>query len=611
MIHITERQGEVLGTDGHALITGGPGSGKTTVAILKAAKIVKEQLGYSQSVLFLSFARATVSRVLEAIRTERELFAELGSRLEVETYHAFFWRLIRTHGYLLGLPRRLTILAPHNEAAALSALRNEFKPDNKLSPAERTEKASCERSEILRLAMQEGHVSFDLFADLAAQLLSSKKIRSIVANAYPTIILDEFQDTADDQWRVIKALGRDCQLLALADPEQRIFGFLGADPERLKHFEEEFDVTKVDLGDTNHRSDGTELLLFGDDILAGKFSKNSYGGVFLHLYEPNHNQATAKLVSVTLKARERLCHKKKNWSLAILVPTKRMTRMVSDAFRSPGGALPEIAHHAVIDMEAAILAAEAIGYALQCHGGECASGEFVPLLSNYYRGKAGSSPTKTNLQHAARILRAHALALERRRQGKKVPKKSIFLRIESAFVGLERVNLIGNPDRDFLAVRSYFESVESKELNEIAADARNLRLLDRGTELRQSLSQNWREEGGYSRALAIVRDAYLRHHFATSAGAESGVLVMNMHKAKGRQFDEVIIFEGWPRFKKKKVVANPDRIVRSNLRTNVDVNTRQNFRVSITRAKSRATVLTPRGNPCVLLTSENAEPNVP
>ena len=154
MIELTAKQKDVLAADGHALVMGGPGSGKTTVSILKAGNIVRKGLGRGQRVLFLSFARATVSRVLEAIDEESELPREVKRHIEVETYHAFFWRLISTHCYLLGLPRRVNILTPHNEAVALAEIRNGYKADDKLSGAERTEKKEHELAERMRLAME-------------------------------------------------------------------------------------------------------------------------------------------------------------------------------------------------------------------------------------------------------------------------------------------------------------------------------------------------------------------------------------------------------------------------------------------------------------------------
>jgi DNA helicase-2/ATP-dependent DNA helicase PcrA len=43
--------------------------------------------------------------------------------------------------------------------------------------------------------------------------------------------------------------------------------------------------------------------------------------------------------------------------------------------------------------------------------------------------------------------------------------------------------------------------------------------------------------------------------------------------------------------------------VRRNSRDEIDDQARQNFRVSVTRGKQRTTILTPKGNPCVLLLS--------
>jgi hypothetical protein len=51
----------------------------------------------------------------------------------------------------------------------------------------------------------------------------------------------------------------------------------------------------------------------------------------------------------------------------------------------------------------------------------------------------------------------------------------------------------------------------------------------------------------------------------------------------------------------KEAEGNPDRIVRLNSKDEVNDQTRQTFRVSVTRAKRRTTILTPQGDPFILL----------
>jgi len=605
-MQLTYKQLKIMDIDGHLLVTGGPGSGKTTVSILKAAQTAEHDLRSGQKVLFLSFARATVSRVIEAIEYEQQIPREQKKRIDVETYHSFFWRILKAHGYLVGLPRKLAILPPPNEAIALSSIRGDYIAESKLSDSEKAEKLTKEDTERLRLAYDEGLVCFDFFARYASDILhGSERIRKLVATMYPVIILDEFQDTNADQWHVVQALGQHGTMLALADPEQRIYDWIGADPERLNHFQDAFNPTVVDLASDNHRSVGTEIVLFGNDILKGKFRNGSYLGVTCLLYDPNPNQAWTKLVTTTLQARKRLIDNvRRDWSLAILVPTKKMTRLVSDKLRTPPAGLPKISHTAAVETEAVILGAEIISFLMQPDNDGSHFKAVVGLLCNYFHGKGGDSPTKKDLQEANRIQDAYKEYLTRQLSGKAIRANSILVAILAVYGQVRATVFTGDPDKDWLSIRRNLEQGDCPRLKGVAKEVRNVRLLNRGTQLRQALSQDWRETGAYTNALSITQQAFVREHFSTTYRPEKGIVVMNMHKAKGKQFDEVIIFEGWPKRCRGMIMANPDRIVWSNSRRNDNGQARQNFRVSVTRGKSGVTILTPKGDPCVLLLSK-------
>lgn len=518
MVELTDAQKDVLQADGHQLVTGGPGSGKTTVSILKAAKIAREALRPGQHILFLSFARATVSRVLEAIDEESQITREERRQIEVDTYHSFFWRILKTHGYLVGFPRRMTILTPPNEAIALSAVRSGYKAASKLSDEEKAEKHAREEAERIRLATEEGRICFDLFAERAATLLhGSQKVRALISTMHPFIILDEFQDTSAEQWRVVQALGLNSTLIALADPEQRIFDFIGADPERLDHFKAAFNPSVHDLAGDNHRSKDTDIAMFGNDILAGKFRQANYQGIGCELFESNPNQAYATLVTQVLQARGRLvANGKRDWSLAILVPTKRMVRFVSDVLREPFGAVPPIAHTAAVDMEGPILAAEIIAFLLQQGRDPDCFDQFVDLLCSYFHGRGGAAPTKGDMDEAARFRAALAKWNDCVSAGKPTPGNSVLKGSFAAYEAAVALALTGDPDKDWIAVRAALEAGECSRLKEVAKEVRNVRLLERGTQLRQGLAQDWRDSSGYRNALAITRQSFVQEHFATA-----------------------------------------------------------------------------------------------
>jgi DNA helicase-2/ATP-dependent DNA helicase PcrA len=589
LIELSENKKQIIQKDGHLIIIGGPGSGKTFVSILKASHIANNYLTTTQKVLFLSFARPTVSRVIQAIEENIQFTTEIKNSILVDTYHSFFWKVIKAHGYLVGLPRKLSILSPPSEAVILSAIRSSDKSAEEIK--------AIVNNERFRLATEEGRVCFDLFAHFAGNILhGSDKIRRIISGVFPVIILDEFQDTNSDQWRLVIQLGLYSKLIALADPKQRIYDFLGASQERIDNFKQTFTPSEFDISDENYRNKDTEITIFGDDLISGNFKAN-YKGIVLKAYPPNKNQAYSYLKYEVLNSIKRLKSlDKKNWSVAILTPTKKMMRQVSDALLSDSKSLPSIHNHAMIDVEGVVLSAEIIAFLLQPNESEEDTIEFILMIKNFFLGRGGDKPTKLDIYEAERI----GKALEK--LNKKIPKNSILLPMINRYTICKSLIKTGNPDKDWLAVRSLLEQGTCKRLKQVAEEAKNIKLLDRGTQLRDSLSRDWRENGLYNNALKIVRQAFIREHFSTTVKPETGVIVMNMHKAKGKQFDEVIIFEGWPHKQNGVIVSNPDRIILGNKIENAGISAKYNFRVSATRAKLQTTIMTPEDDPCILFT---------
>ena len=101
---LCEKRKAIIAQKGHLLVQGGPGSGKTTLALLKAQHHYSTLLP-GQVVLFLSFSRAAVRQVL--LRCKELLTKAERGAVVVQTYHAFCMDMLVSHGRLLhGKPIR-------------------------------------------------------------------------------------------------------------------------------------------------------------------------------------------------------------------------------------------------------------------------------------------------------------------------------------------------------------------------------------------------------------------------------------------------------------------------------------------------------------------------
>lgn len=575
-----------LANSKNSLVLGGPGAGKTTGALMKANRdLLNGCLQPFQQVLFLSFARSTVARVAEA--AGNIIDRSISNRVELTTYHSFTWSLIRSHGYLLQSSPPIRLFSPHDASAHLSEVARNLKGD---------QAAKRKEEESQRLLAEEGKLVFDRFAELAATLLErSDRLCRITSRRFPLIFLDEFQDTNKDEYRLVRCLARNSRVIALADPEQRIYEFRGADPKRIEDYIREFSPATFDFAQRNHRSGGTDILTFANDLLTHANLTKTYEDIRVKTYPARKGNAQhlwmkAEVISAIKRARS----KHSDWSVAVLVPTKRMMLAASECLtgKQPIDAtktFPAIYHDVGVDAEGPALAGVVIGRLLECtsEGCEAVARVLVEDICRHIVGRKGGKPASQAEVQLIDGLRTYLL--EGKAKGAKRQRiVSDCRRIANAVAATE---FVGDPYADWITVRSIFDASDVEEIRAISWDARYLKFLRKGSQLRMRLAGLWKSQRTYFGAADAVQNAFVQEHFVAKNAEPRGVHVMTIHKSKGKEFDEVVVYEG----------IHSDRIVRQPADDDVVAQARLSLRVAVSRAKHKVTIVTPKQKPCELL----------
>jgi ATP-dependent DNA helicase Rep len=262
--------------DGPLLVLAGAGSGKTRVITEKIAYLIARKQVAPRKIAAITFTNKAAREMRE--RAARLVKGEAAEELLVCTFHALGLKFLQIEHAKLNLKRGFSVLDADDSAAIIKDLAPAaIKPDQLfalrqlvsaakntgLSPqqaldaargARELEAATIYASYQKRLAAFNA-VDFDDLIRLPLSLLEGDdETRSAWQERLRYLLVDEYQDTNDAQYRLLKHLaGKRGALTAVGDDDQSIYAWRGANPGNLDELARDYPTLKVVKLEQNYR----------------------------------------------------------------------------------------------------------------------------------------------------------------------------------------------------------------------------------------------------------------------------------------------------------------------------------------------------------------------
>lgn len=267
--------------DGPCLVIAGAGSGKTKVLTTRIAHLINEGVN-SYNILAITFTNKAAKEMKERLNLlvpENNAF--------VGTFHSLGLRIIKENYSYLKLKSNFTILdsddslsiirkimkdlgiskeevAPSYVRNRISFIKNEMLSDALIDKFFNTEPEKLVvmiYHEYLKVLKKNNSVDFDDLLLLPVKLFKENKdILDKYQEKYKYILIDEYQDTNEVQYKLSKILASKYQnLFAVGDPDQSIYAFRGANYKNILNFTRDYKNAKVISLVRNYRS--TKMIL--------------------------------------------------------------------------------------------------------------------------------------------------------------------------------------------------------------------------------------------------------------------------------------------------------------------------------------------------------------
>ena len=324
---LNEKQREAASQiDGSILILAGAGSGKTRTITYRIAHMI-ENVGISPySILAVTFTNKAAKEMRERVE---ELVGDIAKACTISTFHSFGMRLLRMYAKEVEYNSNFTIYDTDDQKRIVKAI---LKGQNislngvKLTERDIVSMISKIKEEIKtldeysimnkqivevydkynRTLLESNAMDFSDILLNTYKLLQNSSILEKIQKKYKYIMIDEYQDTNNLQYKIIDLIARkSSNLCVVGDENQSIYGFRGANILNILNFENNYKNAKIIKLEENYRSTSTILDAANELIKNNKSSKdkklwtqNGKGDLIKVLVCDNARDEVSKIIDI-------------------------------------------------------------------------------------------------------------------------------------------------------------------------------------------------------------------------------------------------------------------------------------------------------------------------
>lgn len=346
-----------------ALILAGAGSGKTRVLTTRIAWLIQTGQISPQGVLAVTFTNKSAKEMLLRLSA----LLPINTRgMWIGTFHGLCNRLLRAHHRDAALPQTFQILDSQDQLSFIKRLLKANNiDDEKFPPRTLMYFVNGAKDQGLRAAAVDAYDDFNRkmvalyelydaqcqregvvdFAELLLRtyelLCRHQGLREHYQSRFQHILVDEFQDTNDLQYKWLKLMaGTRSAVFAVGDDDQSIYAFRGANVGNMSAFEREFEVKNLIKLEQNYRSHGHILdtanaLIEHNSKRLGKNLRTDAGhGEPVRIFEASSDIQEAQWI--TEEAKSLIRDGSMRSEIAILYRSNAQSRVIEHALFTAG-----------------------------------------------------------------------------------------------------------------------------------------------------------------------------------------------------------------------------------------------------------------------------------